>query len=97
MYTVVHIVQLVGGLLLEPLVGGSTPSGVGLLLECVVGGLDPTCRIRVRQGVNSGKALKTTRHSQDRALSIGLHHPMWFVTNSHYSPCQLPAESGTWW
>jgi hypothetical protein len=46
-------------------------------------------------GIDSGKALKTTQLSRDR--TIGLHRPNLLVTNSHYSPCQLPAESGTWW
>jgi hypothetical protein len=37
-YLPVHMVQLVGGFLLQPLVRGSKPSGVGLLLESMVGG-----------------------------------------------------------
>jgi hypothetical protein len=42
----VHMIQLVGGLHLEPLVRGSKPSGVGLLLESMVGGWDPIFPIR---------------------------------------------------
>ncbi len=48
-------VQLVGELLLELLVRGSNPSGVGLLLESVVRGWDPTCLIRVHSSVDTGK------------------------------------------
>ncbi len=49
-----HRVQLVGELLLELLVRGSNPSGVGLLLESAVRGWDPTCPIRVHLSVNTG-------------------------------------------
>ncbi len=47
-------VQLVGGLLLEPLVRGSKPSGVGLLLESIVRGWVPICSIRVHLGIDAG-------------------------------------------
>ncbi len=50
-----HRVELVGELLLELLVRGSNPSGVGLLLESVVRGWNPTCPIRVHSSVDTGK------------------------------------------
>jgi hypothetical protein len=40
-----HMVQLVGGVRLEPLVRGLKPLGVVLLLASVVKGWDPTCSI----------------------------------------------------
>ncbi len=49
-----HRVQLVGELLLELLVRGSNPSGVGLLLESAVRGWDRTCPIRVHLRVDPG-------------------------------------------
>ncbi len=51
-----HRVQLVRGLLLEPLVRGSNPQ----VLECssMVGGWDPTCPIRVHLGVDTGSHTK---------------------------------------
>jgi hypothetical protein len=52
------MVQLVGGLLLEPLARGSKASGIGLLLESMVGGWDPTCPIRVHFGVDTRKGMK---------------------------------------
>ncbi len=42
-------------MLLELMVRGSNPSGVGLLLESVVRGCNPTCPIRVRLSVDTGK------------------------------------------
>ncbi len=42
-------------------------------------------------------ALKLTQPSRDK--TPGIDDPLppnWLVTNSHYLPCQLPAESGTW-
>jgi hypothetical protein len=86
-------VQLIGGLLLEPLVRGSKPSGVGLFLEFVVLGLGPhmsnqdTLERRYQE-----LPLKTTRPPRDRTPKIGLHYPNWLVTNRHHSPCQLLAE-----
>jgi hypothetical protein len=50
-----HRVQLVGELLLELLVRGSNPSGVGLILESVVRGWNPTCPIMVHSSVDIGK------------------------------------------
>jgi hypothetical protein len=50
-------VQLVGELLLELLVRGSNPSGVGLLLESVVRGWNPTCPIRVHLSVVTGNII----------------------------------------
>ena len=47
-------VQLVGELLLELLVRGSNPLGVGLLLESVVRGWNLTCPIRVHLSVDTG-------------------------------------------
>jgi hypothetical protein len=48
-----HRVQLVGELLIELLVRGSNPSGLGLLLESVVGGWNPTRPIRVHLSVDT--------------------------------------------
>ena len=42
-------------MLLELLVGGLSPSGVGLLLGFVVRGWNPTCPIRVHLSVDTGK------------------------------------------
>jgi hypothetical protein len=50
-----HRVQLVGELLLELLVRGSNPSGVGLLLESLVRGWNPTCPIRVHSSIDTRK------------------------------------------
>ncbi len=43
-------------MLLELLVRGSNPSGVGLLLEFVVRGWNPTCPIRVHLSVVTGES-----------------------------------------
>jgi hypothetical protein len=58
-----HRVQLVGGLLLEPLVRGSNPQ----VLECssVVGGWDPTCPIRVHLGID------TRNHTKNSPILMG--------------------------
>ncbi len=56
------MVQLVRGLLLESLVRGSVPQGVGLLLESLVGGLNPTCLIIDPLGLHSGKHMSFTMH-----------------------------------
>jgi hypothetical protein len=56
-----HMVQLVGWLLLELLVMGSKPSGVGLLLESMVGSWAPTYLIIVHYAIGSRK--------------VGDHHP----------------------
>ena len=40
-------------MLLELLVRGSNPSGVGLLLESIVRGWNPTCPIRVHLSVDT--------------------------------------------
>ncbi len=46
---------MVGELLLDLLVRGSNPSGVGLLLGFVVRRWNPTCPIRVHLRVDIGK------------------------------------------
>ncbi len=46
---------MVGELLLDLLVRGSNPSGVGLLLGFVVRSWNPTCPIRVHLSVDTGK------------------------------------------
>jgi hypothetical protein len=87
---------LVGGLLLEPLVRGSKPSGVRMFL--CGWGLRPymsnqdtlVCRCRELH-------FKTIRPSWDRTPGIGFHYPNGLVMNSHQSPCQLLAEGVTWW
>ncbi len=79
-----HRVQLVGELLLELLVRGSNPSGVGLLLESAVRGWNPTCPIRVHLSVATGnhtcergmhldRSPKTIWPSRDRTPWIGHH------------------------
>ncbi len=91
-----HRVQLVGGLLLEPLVRGSKPSGVRIFLRGW--GLGPhmsTQGTLVRKCRESH--LKTIRPPQDRTPRIGFHYPNWLVTNSHQSLCQLLAKGVTWW
>jgi hypothetical protein len=59
-----HRVQLVGELLLELLVRGSNPSGVGLLLESAVRGWDPTCPIKVHLSVDTGN------HTADKVYTL---------------------------
>ena len=50
------MVQLVRGLLLQSMVRGSKPSGVGLLLKSVAGGWYPTCPTIDHLGVDTKNA-----------------------------------------
>ena len=81
-----HRVQLVGELLLELLVRGSNPLGVGLLLESVVRGWNPTCPIRVHLSIDTG-----THTAKEVCISIvqqkpsnphGTGHPGLCLTSS---------------
>jgi hypothetical protein len=87
-----HRIQLVGGFLLEPLVGGSKSSGVRMFLHSW--GLGPhmsnqgTLVHRCRES-----QIKTIQPSWDRTPGIGFHYPNLLDTNNLQSPYQLLAES----
>ncbi len=81
----------------EPLVGGSNPYGAEVTLRGR--GLGPHMS---NQGTPWRRfpeitGLKTILPSWDRTPRIEQHSSNWLVTNSLHSPCQLPAEGGTWW
>ncbi len=79
-------VQMVGELLLELLVRGSNPSGVGLLLESVVRGWNLTCPIRVHlsidTGIHTAKEVCISIVRQKPSNSHGTGYPGMCLTSS---------------